>query len=343
MYSHKTVLVGRDHTLGETLDQIAEQLKNHGIRVLRLPEGSREEHCQIPMHQVDHYLSGTDILVISSRTRIDANILQLAPELKGIVFPSIGFNSCDIQAAAAHKVAVVNGVTPENYESIAEATIMLMSALLLELQQKRQWLKECQANPIASQYTSRMLKGKVIGLIGYGRIAQEVIKRLSTWGVEKFLVYTRSQPDSAPDSVQFCELPMLLKKSHIVSIHCPLNEQTQHMIGTRELDSMRSDAVLVNTSRGGIINELSLHQALQNKTIAAAAIDTFEQEPLAPDSLLRRLDNIYLTQHNIGHTRELFESLVPKAVDNVLTLLSGKQPEHWVNEHLFVQKPLPDS
>ncbi len=221
---------------------------------------------------------------------------------------------------------------------MAESTVMLMSALMLELDRKQRWLRNMQPGLSVSKMTSRMIKGKTIGVIGYGRIAREAIQRLQGWGVKRFMVFTRSKPRSSIDQVAFCTLDELLQESDIVSIHCPLNDQTRNLIGEKELKAMKRDSVLVNTSRGGIIDESALYAALRDGEISAAAIDTYLEEPLAANSPLRDLENIYLTQHNIGHTRELFDSLVPRAIQNITILLDGGMPEHTVNSRLFQEK-----
>ncbi len=327
----QTVLVGRDHALGETLDQIAATLMEKGVRVIRTPYGKDGQHSQISTGESDAFLTDVEVIVVSSRTHIDIQVIEQARQLKGVVFPSIGFNSCDISAAAEYGVLVVNGVTAENYEGMAESVVMLMSALTLELNKKQHWLKVGKPNPPGSEFTSRLIRGKTVGLVGFGRIAKEVIKRLQGWGVERFLIYTRTPQETHQQNIEFCTLDLLLEESDIISIHCPLNAATHNLIDVEEFSKMKNKAVLINTSRGGIVNEKALYSALSNQKISAAAIDTFQYEPLDKASPLRSLDNIYLTQHNIGHTMELFESLVPKAVSNVFKLLSGGVPENVVN------------
>src|SRR5690606_472139 len=173
---------------------------------------------------------------------------------------------------------VVNGVTPENYEGMAEATAMLMAALMLELGPKQDWLRQGRTTP--ASLSSRMLKGRVVGMIGFGRIAQETIKRLQGWGIAKFLLHTRTAPTNLDSRISLCTLEELLRESDIVSIHCPLNDHTKRLIGRNEFRLMKETSFLINTSRGGIIDENALYEALRDKTIAAAAIDTFADEPL---------------------------------------------------------------
>jgi D-3-phosphoglycerate dehydrogenase len=336
-FSEIKVLIGRDHTLGDTLDEIANCLAERGFIVARLPAGETETHCQIPADSQE-LLKDTNILVISSRTRVDRRIISQASRLQAIIFPSIGYNSCDLEAASEFGVKVVNGVTPENYEGVAEGTVLLMLASLLQFNKKQRWLREGIPNPKASAYSSQMLKGKTIGLIGYGRIARETIRRLQHWGVAKFLVFSRRQQDSEFKNVEFCAFEKLLRESDVVSIHCPLSEETNNLIDKNALTLMKPTAIIVNTSRGGIINEEALTEALLQGVIAGAAIDTFAVEPLPRNSSLRQIEDIALTPHNIGHTSDLFKSLVPKAVRNICDLAQGLTPEDTVNAAALVQR-----
>ncbi len=337
-FSDTKVLIGQDHTLGDTLDDIANCLAQHGFVIARLPAGDVETHCQISHADAADLMKDINILVISSRTRVDRRIMAQAPKLQAIIFPSIGYNSCDLEAASEFGIKVVNGVTPENYEGVAEGTVLLILASLLQFNKKQRWLREDIPNPKASAYSSQMIKGKTIGLIGYGRIARETIRRLQHWGVARFLVFSRRQHDTEFQSLEFCTLEKLLCESDVVSIHCPLNEETGNMIDKNALGLMKSTAIIVNTSRGGIINEEALTDALLRGAIAGAAIDTFEVEPLPRDSSLRQVEDIALTPHNIGHTSDLFKSLVPKAVRNICDLAQGLTPADTVNAAALMQR-----
>jgi phosphoglycerate dehydrogenase-like enzyme len=120
-----------------------------------------------------------------------------------------------------------------------------------------------------------------------------------------------------------------------VSVHVTLTAETRHFLGDAELRLMRSDAYLVNTSRGAVIDEQALYRVLKDKGIAGAALDVFEQEPLPPESPLRELDNVILTPHMIGHSRELMAAIPPAAAENVLRVLRGEPPLYVKNPEIL--------
>jgi D-3-phosphoglycerate dehydrogenase / 2-oxoglutarate reductase len=326
-----TVFVGGDHVLNEVLDSVANQLETEGIRTVR---GSAAPPPQRTEYGPDAWpeLFGTArVAVVSSRTSITPELMAWAPHLSGVVFASSSTASCDLAAATSAGVLVSSGATWANMASMAEATVMLASALMLDLPSKQRQLADGLPRPPFSELTARMLAGSTFGLVGYGRIAREVVARLRGWDVGEILAYTRS-PDAnrAPD-VRFVRLDDLLAASDVVSLHLPLNASTRGVIGARELDLMRRDAVLINTSRGGLVDEMALFDALAGGRLRGAAIDTFEVEPPSAAHPLRGLPNVILTEHIVGHTRDMFDSLAGAAVDGVRAMLAGQVPINVAN------------
>jgi len=315
--------VDADRVLGELLDEIAEQLAHRGHEIvrgvdLRAADAGSDEG---PLH----------VLVVTSRTPVRADFLDRHPELRGVVFVSSGVNSIDVTDATRRGVIVANGATPENHGSMAEATIMLALALRLRLPDRLAAVAEMRPRPRPTELDSRSLRGATIGLVGFGRIAQEVCRRLTGWGVARILCHTRTpRPGEWPD-VDFCSLDTCLSESDVLTIHLPLTSATRGLLGPDKLARMRPSSVLINTSRGGIIDEAALAQALQRGSIAGAAIDTFDVEPLPAESPLRNCPNVMLTDHVVGHTMEMYRSLAPAAIENVECILRGERPPFLVN------------
>lgn len=325
------VLVGDDHALGDVLASVASALDARGHHVIRAPAAPPPHLTVFDRDDWPRYLGETDVAVVSSRISLPAELLSWAPRLKGVVFGSIGTGSCDLDMASKLGILVANGATAENVESMAEANVMLASALLLELDLKRQLFSDLASRPPAHEIGSRVLAGKTIGFVGFGRIAQQTLARLAGWRVGRVVAFARNpKPDRWPD-VDFVGLADLLRISDVVLIGLPLTEQTKGLIGRAELGAMRRGSVLINTARGGIVDELALAHALHDGPLAAAAIDTFAQEPPPADHPLRQAPNAILTNHIIGHTAELFASLVPAAVDNVEALLADHEPTYIAN------------
>ncbi|WP_433386888.1 NAD(P)-dependent oxidoreductase [Micromonospora sp. KLBMP9576] len=272
-----------------------------------------------------------DALLVTSRTPVGPDLLDRHPELRGVAFASSGVNSIDVHDATRRGIVVANGATPQNHGSMAEATIMLALALRLRLPDRMAALANGRRRPRPAELDSHSLLGATIGLIGFGRIAQEVFARLAGWKVGRILCHTRSPRPEAWPEVEFCPLDRLLRESDVVSVHLPLTGATRGLIGRDELGLMRREATLINTSRGGIVDEEALAECLHQGSIAGAAIDTFRIEPLPADSPLRDAPNAILTDHVVGHTVEMYRSLVPAAVANIEQILTGGRPPHLVN------------
>ncbi|WP_245292608.1 NAD(P)-dependent oxidoreductase [Rhizobium sp. 9140] len=164
------------------------------------------------------------------------------------------------------------------------------------------------------------------GRFSFGRIAQEVTARLQPFGARIVTSSPRTSQGSLPPGVTKTDLPTLLRESDVVSVLASLTEETRHMIGAAEFALMKRDAVLVNTARGAIIDEEALLVALRHRRIAGAALDAFSTEPLPIDSPLRKLDNVILTPHSVGHTGEGVAAIAPALIENIRCILRGEVP-----------------
>jgi phosphoglycerate dehydrogenase-like enzyme len=188
--------------------------------------------------------------------------------------------------------------------------------------------------PTPTDAWARMLFGRTAGLIGFGRIARGVAERLAGFGVRILAHDPFVKPETAPRGVEFHDLESVLKSSDIVSLHVNITETTRGLIGERELGFMKPTAYLVNTSRGEAIDESALIRALKARQIAGAALDNFIVEPLPTNSPLRELDNVILTPHMVGHTRDVFASFPTAAVENIAHILRGELPLHCKNPEI---------
>jgi phosphoglycerate dehydrogenase-like enzyme len=207
---------------------------------------------------------------------------------------------------------------------MAEAAVMLMLALSYRLDRSRDALHAVER----PAHFAHMLKGSTIGLIGYGRIARAIVRRLAAWDV-KLLSHTRSP--SAEEGVAFVGLDELLAQSDVVSVHVPLTPETRNLLNAERLGRMKPSAILVNLARGGIVDEAALARLMRDGRIAGAALDVFANEPLPKDDPLNGLSNTILTPHIVGHTVESTQSLVDCTADNVACMLAGQPPRHLIN------------
>jgi phosphoglycerate dehydrogenase-like enzyme len=306
------VFICQDYSLEAMLSGLERRLRSDDVDVMR---GSVDDHG---------WLEAADVAVFTTRVRCSPAALRRAERLRGIVFPSSGTEAIDIAAANREGVAVGYGAVPENHLSLAEATVLLILALLYDLHGTENVLRQNLPRP--AEKKASMLMGKRVGLIGFGRIATGVVERLHGWDVDLAVFDHRAFAKPIPPWVRVLSLDELLATSDVVSLHATLHSANAGLIGGRELGLMKPTAFLVNTARGGLVDEKALCAALRDRRIAGAALDTFCQEPLSPDSELRRLPNVILTPHMVGSTRECFARLPDLLYENVTALLNGDPP-----------------
>jgi D-3-phosphoglycerate dehydrogenase len=271
-------------------------------------------------------------LLVSTREVIGGEILDSCPNLQAVVKGSIGVENIDQKAATGLGILVCNSPAPENFTGLAEATVGLMVALFKRLKLNEPHLR--QGGWKEPQNRGELMVGKTVGLIGLGRVGREVAKRLKPWEF-RLIAYDPYVEQEAADSlgVRLVSLDELLRESDLVTIHVVLTDETRHMITLRELKSMKPTAYLVNTSRGAVIREESVVEALNQGIIAGAALDVFEEEPLPMASKLRQVDpaRLILTPHIIGNNPKSIESGHRMAVESILSILGGRVPEAVLN------------
>jgi glyoxylate reductase len=280
--------------------------------------------------------TGSAGILVNIADRVDAALLQASPGLRIVSQMAVGYDNIDITAATERGILVTN--TPG---VLTDATADIAFALLLA-QARR--LPEGERAIHAGEWgdwkpwflLGRDLTGKTLGIVGLGAIGMAVARRAAGFGMR--LVYNSRQrkPEAeAALGIEWRELPALLADSDYVSLHMALNDETRGMIGAAELARMKRDAVLINTARGGVIDQAALLQALREETIGGAGLDVFETEPLAPDDPLLGLDNVVVTPHLGSATVETRTRMSDMAVDNLLAFFRGVRPASCVNPEVL--------
>lgn len=323
------VFISSDYILDPWLGQIGAALVNRGFELIVGPRQQPPTKTQFAERDWARFFGRAEIIVMTTRSLVPRDTLAHAPFLRGVVFPTIGTESIDLGAATELGIIVAHGPTPENFNSMAESTVLLMLVLMYDLHRSEQILRENLPRPDTMR--ARMLMGKTVGLIGLGRIARGVVDRVAGWGVPILACDPYVSPDDTPSGVQLVDLETLLRQSDVVSIHTTLTAGSRGMIGAAQLALMKPGAFLINTARGGMIDEAALYDALNTHRIAGAALDAFELEPLPMDSPLRSLDNVILTPHMVGHTREIFDAIPGAALDNIERIMRGELPLYCRN------------
>ncbi|MGB9251278.1 MAG: 2-hydroxyacid dehydrogenase [Mycobacterium sp.] len=239
-----------------------------------------------------------------------------------------GVNTIDVEAATERGVAVAN-MPGANAPSVAEGTVLLMLAALRRLPVLDQATREGRGWPSDPQLgeTVRDIGGCTVGLVGYGNIARLVAGIVAAMGAT--VLHTSTGDDGLPG---WRPLPELLGASDIVSLHLPLTADTDGLLGEAALARMKPGAVLVNTSRGPIVDEKALVEALRGGRLAAAGLDVFGVEPVLPDNPLLTLDNVVLTPHVTWYTVDTMRRYLVEAVANCRRLRDGQRLAHVVNQ-----------
>jgi len=296
-------------------------LKDAGFEVMLNPKGRplAEEELVEHVRDVVGLIVGID--------RITATVLEKAPALRVISKYGVGVDNIDLAAATAKNVVVT--ITPgSNSVAVAELTIGLMIAAARRLAQADRSVREGKWSPIVGQE----VYGKTLGILGLGKIGKEVAKRAVAFGMKVVAFDSIKDKEFAErHEIEYVELESLLTISDFVSVHLPLTPSTRRLIGEAELRKIKSGAILMNTARGGIVDEQALLRALKEGWIAGAALDVYEEEPPTNPELLR-LSNVVLTPHMGSHTVEAIQRMSLQAVQNLLLALQGKvEPEVVAN------------
>ena len=263
-------------------------------------------------------------VVVTKELPVGADLLSQFPDsVKLIVEAGTGYNNIDLDAARAKGITVCN-IPAYSTERVAHTVIMMLLNFSSTMQQQIGMLAKGDRSNFTKhlQVSHTEVNGKTLGVVGAGHIGMEVIKVAKALGMN-ILIHTRT-PKADGDGIRYVSLDELLEHSDYITLHCPLNEQTKHMINKDTIAKMKSSAVIINTGRGALINEADLCEALVAKRIAGAGLDVQEVEPPAEDSPLYTLDNVILTPHMGWKGLETRQRLVGIIRDNVQAFFKGE-------------------
>ena len=310
------------HTHNKMFDAIGADLTKTGHRIVRHADRAAFGAASAP-------LAAVDLLLCAANFPITRTMLAGAPRLRAIVSAITGTEGIDMPAATDHAVVIANAQTEENVTGMAEATVLLILAALYDFNGTQELIRKSLPRP--DPLRAHQLRGKTIGFIGFGKIARECARLLGPWGAGLQYCARRDADLAGLPEVHRVDLDTLMRTSDVVSVLTSLNAESRGMIGAEQLRLMKRSAILVNTARGGIIDEPALIEALRTKAIAGAALDCFAVEPLSKDSPLRDLPNVILTPHMVGHTYEAHQSLERATRENLDLILAGQPPRYVVN------------
>ncbi len=300
------------------------ELLKDKVQLLQAPDTSKNTAMDLIVH--------ADAAILRATTLFDKEVIAHAEKLKIIARTGVGVDNVDLKYAAQKGILVCN--TPgTNDDTVAEHVLSLILALA-----KQTFLmdKAVRTQKWEFRFSPRQMdvKGKTLGIIGYGKTGKATARLARSFGM-KILVYDPFvDPEECPDLI-LESLGPLFSKSDFVSLHCPATTSTRGLVDERHLMEMKDSAYLINASRGELVNDTDLISALRKRVIAGAALDVFSSEPLASDSPYLQLDNVILSPHVAGSTKESNERIAISAAHAVLDVLNGKMPRHICNLHFF--------
>ena len=242
----------------------------------------------------------------------------------------VGYDNVDVEAATARRIWVAR-VPDYCFEDVADHTLALLLGCIRGIVYRDRMVRRGEWN--LRGHPSWRTTGRTLGIIGYGNAGRCFHRKVLGFGFGQVLVHDPNVRASVVRAAggEPTDLEGLLSLADYVTVHVPLSPATRHMIGEREICSMRPGAILVNTARGPVLDETAVAAALRDGRLAAAGLDVFETEPLPADSPLRGLDNVILTDHAGWYTEESVRELKTKAAQNVAAVLAGRAPMYPVN------------
>jgi len=265
--------------------------------------------------------------IINQYAPITRRVIESLKRCKVIARYGVGVDNIDVEAATEHKIIVAN-VPDYCIDEVSTHALALILACARGITLLDRKIRDKKWDFTLAKPLFRT-QGKTLGLFGLGRIARMVAQKASGFGI-KIIAYD-PYVSKVNIGVKLVELSQLLSDSDFVSIHVPLTAETRHSFGENELEVMKKTAYLINTSRGSIVDEKALYQALKNRWIAGAALDVMEKEPPDWKDLLLKLDNIIITPHISFYSEESYVELKTKVAESVHAVLKGELPRAMVN------------
>lgn len=316
---------------------ITRHIPDAGLAMLR-----KKKSLHVTVSPQDHAISrrkllrgvrGADVLLSILTDRIDAEVMDAAgPQLKMIANYAVGFDNIDLKAAKTRGITVTNTPGPEISRAVAEHVMALIFALSHRITETDAFTRRGKYHGWGPEmFLGSDVGGATIGIVGGGAIGTAVARCMRDGFDVKILYHDiKKNPElEVTTGAKFRTLPQLLAQSDFVSLHVPLLPSTRHLIGAKELRTMKRTGFLVNTARGPVVDETALIDALKNNTIAGAGIDVYEHEPRIPRAL-RKLRNVVITPHTASATHGARDAMSKTAATNILAFVAGKQPPNVV-------------
>ncbi|HBT47856.1 MAG TPA: hydroxyacid dehydrogenase [Peptococcaceae bacterium] len=295
-------------------------LEERGYSIVRNPL-----ERPLEVEELLELVGDADALIVGI-DKVPRKVIENAPRLRVISKYGVGVDNIDLEAAAEKGIIVTN--TPDvNTEAVADLAVGLILAAARRIPQADASMRQGQWK----KFMGMSLFGKTVGILGTGRIGRAVARRLQGFNTKLLLYDVCPDPSFAAEvKGEYTEFARILREADYISVHLPLLPETRNLIGEAELRLMKPDAVLINTSRGGIVEEKALARALRKQWIRAAALDVFAEEPPRDRELLD-LESTVCTPHIGAYTEEAVMRMGLEAAENVISVLEGRRPKNVVS------------
>ncbi|MCS6826226.1 MAG: phosphoglycerate dehydrogenase, partial [Caldilinea sp.] len=318
---------------------VSDSLSETGLApLLAAPNIKVDVRTDLTPQQLIEIIPHYDALLVRSSTQVTAEVLRAGVRLRVVGRAGVGVDNIDVDAATQAGVIVVNAPTG-NVVAAAEHTIAMLMALARHIPQADAHVRAGLWK--RNQFMGVEVRGKTLGTIGLGRVAQEVVRRAQGLGMRVLAYDPYVTAEYAHQrGVELTDLDTLVSRADFITLHVPLTPQTRNLINRERLALMQPTARLINVARGGIVDEQALVEAIESGRLAGAALDVFEQEPLPADSPLRRCPNIILSPHLGGSTVEAQEKVAEDVALQVLDVLNDRPARYAVNAPIIPPKDL---
>ena len=323
---------------------VTRELPERGLKIIkeRFDAEVWPEYAPPPKKVIIEKARNVDALASLLSDKIDAEVFDAAPKLKIVAQMAVGFDNIDVQEATKRGIYVTN--TPEVLtDTTADFAWALLMAVARRVVEADKYVRTGQwkVGWHPSMMQGRDVYNATIGIVGAGRIGYAVAKRATGFGMRILFYDVIPRPEMEKEfGAKKVDLDTLFKESDFVSIHVPLMKETCHLVNADRLKLMKKTAYLINNSRGPVVDEKALYEALKEDRIAGAGLDVFEQEPTPLNNPLLKLDNVVVAPHISSASYETRSKMAEMVADNLVAFFEGKKPPNLINPDVMKVRPL---
>jgi len=323
---------------------VTRELPEQGLKIIKKYFDAEvwPEYAPPPKKHIIEKAKNVDALAPLLSDKIDAEVFDAAPKLKIVAQMAVGFDNIDVQEATKRGIYVTN--TPEVLtDTTADFAWALLMAIARRVVEADKYVRTGQwkVGWHPSMMQGRDIHGVTIGIVGAGRIGFAVAKRATGFNMKILFYDVVPRPEIEKElGAKKVDLDTLFRESDFVSIHVPLMKETYHLVNAEKLKLMKKTAYLINNSRGPVVDEKALYEALKEGRIAGAGLDVFEQEPIPVDNPLLKLDNVVVAPHISSASYETRSKMAEMVAENLVAFFEGRKPPNLVNPEAMKVRPL---